>query len=63
MNNIIFGLYNGYNSLKTEKGGIFYFMKSLRKYDNNCKVVILCEKRFLFDELTSFSKEMNFEMK
>jgi hypothetical protein len=62
MNNIIFGLYNGYNSLKTEKGGIFYFMKSLRKYDNNCKVVILCEKRFLFDDLTSFSKEMNFEI-
>jgi hypothetical protein len=62
MNNIIFGLYNGYNSLKTEKGGIFYFMKSLRKFDNNCKVVILCEKRFLFDELISFSKEMNFEL-
>ena len=62
MNNIIFGLYNGFNSLKTEKGGIYYFMKSLRKYDDKCKVVILCEKKYLFDELLSFSNEMNFEI-
>ena len=34
MNNIIFGLYAGYKSLTTTNGGILYFMKSLRKYND-----------------------------
>lgn len=58
---MILGVYNGYSSLKTEKGGIYYFMKSLRKY-TSCKVVILCEKDNIFEDLVSFSKEMNFEI-
>ena len=45
MNNIILGVYDGYNSLKTSKGGIYYFLKSLRKYNSDCKVVIICEKK------------------
>jgi hypothetical protein len=61
-NNIIFGLYNGFDSLKTNKGGIYYFMKSLRKYNKSCKVVIICEKKNIFDELISFSKETDFEI-
>uniref|UniRef100_A0A6C0BJK2 Nucleotide-diphospho-sugar transferase domain-containing protein n=1 Tax=viral metagenome TaxID=1070528 RepID=A0A6C0BJK2_9ZZZZ len=59
--NIIFGTYDAYNSLKTEAGGIYYFMKSLRKY-SDCKVVILCHKRFEFEELKKFANEMNFEI-
>tara|TARA_B100001287_G_scaffold138453_2_gene116589 strand:+ start:75 stop:851 length:777 start_codon:yes stop_codon:yes gene_type:complete len=62
MNNIIFGVYNGYNSLKTSEGGIYYFMKSLRKYNTGCKVVIICEKKNIFQELINFSNEMNFEI-
>lgn len=62
MNNIVFGAYNGYNSLKTEKGGIFYFLKSLRKYNKNCKVVIVCEKHLIFSELVDFCNEMNCEI-
>jgi hypothetical protein len=62
MPNIIFGVYNGYNSLKTWKGGIYYFMKSLRKYNRDCKVVIVCEKSYLFQDLITFSKHMNFEI-
>uniref|UniRef100_A0A6C0ERT4 Nucleotide-diphospho-sugar transferase domain-containing protein n=1 Tax=viral metagenome TaxID=1070528 RepID=A0A6C0ERT4_9ZZZZ len=62
MNNIIFGVYNGYDSLKTANGGIYYFMKSLRKHNPDCKVVIICEKHNIFNELELFSKEMNFEI-
>jgi hypothetical protein len=62
MNNIIIGVYNGYNSLKTSKGGIYYFLKSLRKYNSDCKVLILCEQNNIFEDLITFSNEMNFEI-
>jgi hypothetical protein len=62
MNNIIFGVYNGYNSLKTSNGGIYYFLKSLRKYNSQCKVVIICEQNNIFEDLVTFSNEMNFEI-
>jgi hypothetical protein len=63
MSNIIFGVYNGYTSLKLDKnGGIYYFMKSLRKYNKDCKVVIICEKNKIFNDLIAFSNEMNFEI-
>jgi len=57
--NIIFGVYNGYNNIKTEKGGIYYFIKSLRKYNKECKVVILCEKENIFYELKKLCDENN----
>jgi hypothetical protein len=60
MTNIIFGLYNGYNSLKTHKGGLYYFMKSLRKYNTQCKVIVVCEKQNIFEDLIEFSKTTNF---
>ena len=60
--NIIFGVYSGYDSLKTSSGGIYYFLKSLRKYNNDCKVVIVCEKDKIFDDLIIFSNNMNFEI-
>ena len=61
MSNIIFGVYAGYNSLKTPSGGIYYFFKSLRKY-SDCKVVVVCEKSQIFTDLINFSNEMNFEI-
>jgi len=62
MQNIIFGVYNGYDSLKTNKGGLYYFMKSLRKYNKDCKVVVICEKKNIFKDLVMFSIEKNFEI-
>jgi len=56
---IIFGVYNGYNSIKTEKGGIYYFAKSLRKYNKHCNVIILCEKENVFKELEDLCKQYN----
>jgi hypothetical protein len=58
--NVIFGVYNGYNSIKTEKGGLYYFGKSLRKYNQGCKVIILCEKENIFKELEDLCNEFNF---
>jgi hypothetical protein len=60
--NIILGVYNGYNSLKTSKGGIYYFAKSLRKHNKDCKVVILCERGKLFKELEDLCNEYNFDI-
>jgi hypothetical protein len=58
--NFIFGVYNGYDNLKTEKGGIYYFAKSLRKYNKDCKVIIICEKDKVFKELEELCKECDF---
>jgi hypothetical protein len=62
MNNIIFGVYDGYPSLKTANGGLYYFMKSLRKYNSECKVVVVCQGYNVNDELRNFANEMNFEI-
>ena len=37
-------------------------MKSLRKYNSDCKVVIICEQNKIFKDLIIFSNEMNFEI-
>lgn len=60
--NVIFGVYSGYNSVKTEKGGIYYFAKSLRKYNKDCKVVVLCERGKVFKELEDFCNDYNLEI-
>jgi hypothetical protein len=57
--NIVFGVYNGYKSLKTEKGGLYYFAKSLRKYNTDCKVIVICQKEHIFQELLDFCNEYN----
>ena len=62
MNNIILGVFNGYNSLTTAKGGIYFFLKSLRKYNSDCKVVIICEQNNIFEDLITYSNQMNFEI-
>lgn len=60
MANIIFGVFNNYNSIKTSNGGIYYFMKTLRKYNTSCKVIILTQH--INEELRQFSEETDFEI-
>ena len=44
--NIIMGIYDYGNApIKSYKGGIYAFMKSLRQHNSNCEVVIICDKR------------------
>ena len=57
--NIIIGVYNGYNSVKTSKGGIYYFLKSLRHYNKTCKIFIICEEKRRFKELNDICAEYN----
>jgi hypothetical protein len=45
--------------VKTDKGGLYYFVKSLRKYNKECKVIIICEKEKVFTELEEFCYEHN----
>ena len=58
--NVIFGVYNGYDNIKTEKGGIYYFAKSLRQHNKDCKVIVICEKEKVFKELEDLCNEYNF---
>jgi hypothetical protein len=37
-------------------------MKSLRKHNKECKVIIVCERQYIFDDLLRFSQEFNFEI-
>ena len=62
MNNIIFGLYSGYDSVITSKGGIHYFIRSLRKYNTTCKVVIVCEKDKCINAVCGLAIDMDFEI-
>lgn len=59
MNNIVIGCYDGYNSVKTNNGGLFIFLKSLRKYNTQCKIIILCNKYKIYKELIECCKLFN----
>jgi hypothetical protein len=62
--NIILGTWYGYKDIISEnKGGLFYFMKSLRNYNSCCKVILWCsEEDIKNDKLIEFSKKTNFEL-
>jgi hypothetical protein len=51
MTDVVIGLYSGYEKIKTPKGGIYYFLKTLRAVNKTCKIFILCEKEHQFEEL------------
>ena len=51
------GTYNRYDDVKTEKGGIYYFLKSLRHYNKTCKIFIVCEVRYQFQALKDICAE------
>lgn len=59
---LVLGIYNGYNSIITHKGGIYFFLKSLRKYNKLCKVIILCESKHLSKDLVLLFQQMNVEL-
>ena len=62
MNNIIIGCYDGYTSVKTNNGGLYPFLKSLRNYNNKCKIIILCNKYKVYEELERCCKFFNAEL-
>ena len=54
--NVVVGLYNGYTSLTTNRGGLKPFIETLRTYNNDCIVYILCEKENIFPEMSDFCR-------
>lgn len=52
--NLVIGAYDGYKSLKTNKGGLYFFIKSLRKHNNTCECVVIVHKNNIFQELVDF---------
>ena len=44
--NVIIGIYDYGNApIKSYKGGIYAFLKSLRQHNKDCEVVIICDKK------------------
>ena len=44
--NVIIGIYDYGNApVKSYKGGIYAFLKSLRQHNTECEVVIICDKK------------------
>jgi len=58
--NVIIGIYD-YSSppIKSYKGGIYAFLKSLRHHNKDCEVVIVCQKKNESKALISTLKEYN----
>ena len=60
--NVILGLYDGYSSLDTIKGGLRLFIESLRFYNTDDKVVIFVQTKNVFPELKTFAEKFNVEL-
>jgi hypothetical protein len=58
-NNVVIGLYNGYGSITTMRGGIKPFIETLRSYNKKCIVVIMSESDKLFPELIELCNKYN----
>ena len=60
---LVIGIHCNYGSkLKTETGGLYYFLKSLRNVNNTCNVIILCRNVDMVPVLVQFCKEMNAQL-
>jgi hypothetical protein len=60
---LVLGIFCNYGSnLKIPKGGLYYFLKSLRKVNNTCKVKILCRQIDIVPNVSSFCESMNVEL-
>jgi len=58
--NIIMGIYDYGNApIKSYKGGIYAFLKSLRIHNQTCEVVIVCNKKNESKALMNCLKEYN----
>lgn len=62
MENIVIGCYDGFNSIKTNKGGLYVFLKSLRNYNKECKIIIICNKNKIYHELIKCCQYFNVEL-
>ena len=60
--NVILGLYDGYSSLDTEKGGLRLFIESFRFYNKHDKVIIFVQKKNIFPELKTFAEKFDVEL-
>ena len=58
--NIIMGIYDYSNApIKSYKGGIYAFLKSLRIHNKDCEVVLICNKKNESTALMNCLKEYN----
>ena len=62
MTNVVIGIYNGYDSIVVPKGGIYFFLNSLRKHNKTCKVIILCQQQYHITCLKEICQDLNAEI-
>ena len=60
--NAVLGLYDGYSSLDTEKGGLRLFIESFRFYNKDDRVIIFIQDKNVFPELKSFADKFDVEL-
>ena len=58
----VIGVYDGYPSIDTEKGGLRLFLASLRQVNRTCKVVVICRKSAITDDLSSLCRTHDAEI-
>ena len=57
-NNLICGIYENL-PVDNVKGGLLVFLKSLRKYNTNCKIIIWCDKNKFIPEYSIIEKQFD----
>ena len=60
--NVVLGLYDGYSSLDTPKGGLGLFVESFRYYNKDDKIVIFVQSKNIFPELKDLAKRFDLEL-
>ena len=63
--NLVIGVYCGYGSNminNRRKGGLYFFLHSLRKVNSNCKIIVLCRLSDMFPELITLCNHMKVEI-
>ena len=61
-NNVVLGLYDGYTSLDTVKGGLRLFVESFRYYNKEDMIVIFVQSKNMFLELKAFAERFGVEL-
>lgn len=60
--NVVLGLYDGYTSLDTVKGGLRLFVESFRHYNKEDMIVIFVQSKNMFPELKAFAERFGVEL-
>jgi hypothetical protein len=62
MRNLVMGLYDGYDSLETPKGGLRIFVESFRNYNADDRMVVFVQTRYVFPAMSELARRHRVEL-